>query len=280
MRVAFLGLGIMGRPMAANLAKAGHEVTVWNRTPGKDVAGAHSSASPRESAAQAEVVWVCVSNTAAVEHVVFGEDGAEASLKPGMVVVDSSTISPAATRSFAERVRARGADYVDAPLTGSKAGAEGGTLIFMAGGKEETIRRLAPLWAAMGKEVKHMGETGMGQAAKLALNLMIAVTYQGFAEGLTLATRQGVAAETFLQLVQSSMVRSGVVDYKAPFVLKRDYSPNFPLRLMHKDIHLMLDAAKELDLKLPALERVDEIYENGVRAGQNDLDYAATITLL
>ncbi len=280
MRVAFFGLGIMGRPMAGNLAKAGHEVVVWNRTPGKGVAGARGASSPREAVAQAEVVWVCVSNTAAVEHVLFGEDGAESSLKPGMVVVDSSTISPAATRRFAQRVEVRGADYVDAPLTGSKAGAEGGTLIFMAGGKESVIRKLDPLWKAMGKEVRHMGEIGLGQAAKLALNLMIAVTYQGFAEGLTLATRQGIAAETFLGLVQSSMVRSGVVDYKAPFVLRRDFSPNFPLRLMHKDLHLMLDAAQELGLKLPALTCVDGIYEEAVRAGQNDLDYAATIALL
>jgi 3-hydroxyisobutyrate dehydrogenase-like beta-hydroxyacid dehydrogenase len=195
-------------------------------------------------------------------------------------VVDSSTISPAATCRFAERVRARGADYVDAPLTGSKAGAESGTLIFMAGGKASAIRKIEPLWTAMGKEVKHMGGTGMGQAAKLALNLMIAVTYQGFAEGLTLARRQGIAGETFLGLVQSSMVRSGVVDYKAPFVLRRDFSPNFPLRLMHKDLHLMLDAARELGLKLPALECVDAIYEQAVRAGQNDMDYAATMTLL
>jgi 3-hydroxyisobutyrate dehydrogenase-like beta-hydroxyacid dehydrogenase len=280
MRVAFLGLGIMGRPMAANLVKAGHVLTVWNRTPGKEVSGARTAVSPREAATQADVVWVCVSNTEAVEQVLFGEAGAESSLKAGMVVVDSSTISPAATRKFAERIAARGADYVDAPLTGSKAGAEGGTLIFMAGGKEAVIQKLEPLWKSMGKEVKRMGDIGMGQAAKLALNLMIAVTYQGFAEGLTLATRQGIAAETFLGLVQSSMVRSGVVDYKAPFVLRRDYAPNFPLRLMHKDIHLMLEAAKELHLKLPALERVDEIYEEAVRAGQNDLDYAATIALL
>ncbi len=280
MRVAFLGLGIMGRPMARNLAKAGHEVTVWNRTAGKEVAGARVATSPREAAAQADVVWVCVSDTAAVERVLFGEQGAESALRAGMVVVDSSTISPAATRRNAERVRSRGADYVDAPLTGSKAGAEGGTLIFIAGGSEAAIEKLGPLWSAMGKQVIRMGETGMGQAAKLALNLMIAVIYQGFAEGLTLATRQGIAAETFLQLIQSSMVRSGVVDYKAPFVMKRDFSPNFPLRLMHKDIHLMLDAARELGLKLPALERVNEIYEDAVRAGQNDLDYAATITLL
>lgn len=280
MRVAFLGLGIMGRPMAANLAKAGHEVTVWNRTPGKEVAGARTASSPREAAAQADVVWICVSNTEAVESVLFGEPGVESSLRPGMIVVDSSTISPAATRQFAERVASRGVDYVDAPLTGSKAGAESGTLIFMAGGKEAVIQKLEPLWKSMGKEVKRMGDIGMGQASKLALNLMIAVMYQGFAEGLTLATRQGIVAETFLGLIQSSMVRSGVVDYKAPFVLRRDFSPNFPLRLMHKDIHLMLDAAKELGLTLPALERVDEVYEDAVRAGQNDLDYAATITLL
>src|ERR1700733_9828996 len=125
MRVAFLGLGIMGRPMAANLVKTGHEVTVWNRTPGKDVEGAKPPASPAEAAQGAEVVWMCVSDTKAVENLLFGPEGAEKSLIDGMVIIDSSTISPAATLKFAERVRAKGVSYVDAPVTGSKIGAEG-----------------------------------------------------------------------------------------------------------------------------------------------------------
>jgi 3-hydroxyisobutyrate dehydrogenase-like beta-hydroxyacid dehydrogenase len=280
MRVAFLGLGIMGRPMVANLVKAGHELSVWNRTPGKDVEGARSAASPAEAATGAEVIWMCVSDTKAVESVLFGPQGVEQSLTQGMVLVDSSTISPSATRKFAERMRPKGVDYVDAPMTGSKAAAESGTLIFMVGGEEAAIERLKPLFAAMGKLFFRMGDTGKGQAAKLAMNLQIALIYEGFAEALTLATKLGVNAETLLPVVQASMVHSGVVEYKAPFVLKRDFSPNFPLRLMHKDIQLALEAAKEVRAKLPGLETVEEIYEMATEDGHGDLDYAATLTLL
>lgn len=280
MRVAFLGLGIMGRPMAANLVKAGHEVTVWSRTPGKTVEGAQSTSSPAEAARGAEVVWLCVSDTKAVENVLFGPRGVQESLAQGVTVVDSSTISPSATRNFAERVRTRGAEYVDAPVTGSKAGAESGTLIFIVGGEEAAIEHLKPLFAAMGKQFFRMGETSKGQAAKLVMNLQIALIYEGFSEALTLATKLGVPAETLLPLVQASMVRSGVVDYKAPFVMKRDFSPNFPLRLMHKDLRLALEAAKEARVKLPGLETVEEIYEMATEDGHENLDYAATLTLL
>ena len=280
MRVAFLGLGIMGRPMAANLVKAGHQVSTWNRSGGKEVEGARAAASPAEAARAAEVVWMCVSDTAAVEQVLFGPEGVESALEQGAVVVDSSTISPSATLRFAERLKQKGADYVDAPVTGSKIGAQGGQLIFIVGGEESTVDRLRPLFAAMGKLMVRVGETGKGQSAKLAMNLMIAVTYEGFAEALTLATRLGVNMERLLELINASMVRSGVVEYKAPFVLKRDFTPNFPLRLMHKDIHLMLDAAREARIKLPALETVEEIYEIATDEGQGDLDYAATLALL
>lgn len=280
MRVAFLGLGIMGRPMASNLVKAGHEVTVWNRSPGKDVEGAKIASSPAEAARGAEVVWMCVSDTAAVESVLFGPHGVAESLADGMIIVDSSTIAPSSTRAFAERVRTQGVHYVDAPVTGSKTGAESGTLIFIIGGDDPVIEKLKPLFAAMGKKVFRMGETGKGHAAKLAMNLQIALIYEGFAEGITLATKLGVDAATLLPLVEASMVRSGVVEYKAPFVLKRDFSPNFPLRLMHKDIRLALSAAKEARVKLPALETVEEIYEMATEDGHGDLDYAATLTLL
>ncbi|HYG98693.1 MAG TPA: NAD(P)-dependent oxidoreductase [Terriglobales bacterium] len=280
MRVAFLGLGIMGRPMAMNLAKAGHEVTVWNRTPGRTVEGARSAATPAQAAENAEVVWLCVSDTAAVEQVLFGPEGVESMLRPGMIVADSSTISPNATRNFSERVRAKGADYVDAPVTGSKTGAEGGQLVFIVGGNEDAISRLQPLFAAMGKANVRMGDTGKGQSAKLAMNLMIAMTFEGFAEGLTLAKKLGVKPEDLIGLISQTMVRSGVIDYKAPFVLNHDFSPNFPLRLMHKDIHLMLDAAKEARVKLPGIAKVDEIYEVASEEGHDDLDYAATLALL
>jgi 3-hydroxyisobutyrate dehydrogenase-like beta-hydroxyacid dehydrogenase len=280
MRVAFLGLGIMGRSMASNLVKAGHEVSVWNRTPGKDVEGARAAGSPADAASGAEVVWVCVSDTQAVEAVLFGPQGASESLSDGAIIVDSSTISPSATRKFAKRVHSRGVSYIDAPMTGSKAGAESGTLIFIIGGEEAAIDRIKPLLAAMGKKIFRMGETGKGQAAKLAMNLQIAMIYEGFAEALTLAAKLGLDAETLIPLVQASMVNSGVVDYKAPFVLNRDFSPNFPLRLMLKDIRLTLEAAKEARVKLPGLETVEEIYDMSAEDGNADLDYAATLTLL
>lgn len=280
MRVAFLGLGIMGQPMAANLVKAGHDVAVWNRTPGKEVEGARTAESPADAARDRDAIWMCVSDTKAVEQVLFGPNGAEQSLAPGMVIADSSTISPSATRQFAERVKSKGVDWVDAPMTGSKIGAANASLIFMVGGDEAVIERIKPLFEAMGKQVFRMGETSKGQAAKLVMNLQIALIYEGFAEALTLATKLGVDAGTLIPLVQATMVRSGVVDYKAPFILHRDFTPNFPLRLMHKDIRLALDAARESRIKLPGLEAVEEVYDLASEEGQQDLDYAATLTLL
>ena len=280
MQVAFLGLGIMGRSMAANLAKAGHEVIVWNRTPGKEVEGARVAASPADAARGAEVIWMCVSDTKAVENVLFGPQGAHESLTEGTIIADSSTISPSATRQFAERVRMMGVQYVDAPMTGSKTGAASGTLIFMVGGEESAIEKLKPLFAVMGKKIFQMGETGKGQSTKLVMNLQIALIYEGFAEALTLATKLGVNVESLVPLIQASMVNSGVVEYKAPFVLRRDFSPNFPLRLMHKDLKLALEAAKELRVRLPGLETVEEIYDVADEDGHGDLDYAATLTLL
>jgi 3-hydroxyisobutyrate dehydrogenase-like beta-hydroxyacid dehydrogenase len=265
--------------MATNLVKAGHDVSVWNRTP-KQLEGARVGATPAEAAQGAEVVWMCVTDSAAVEQVLFGPSGVESVLAAGMVVVDSSTISPSSTMRFAKKVRASGADYVDAPVTGSKVAAADGTLIFIVGATEERMAQLNPLFDAMGKTAVRMGDTGKGHAAKLAMNLQIALIYEGFAEGLTLATKLGVEPDRLIELIQASMVRSGVVDYKAPFVLARDFTPNFPLRHMHKDINLMLEAAKEVRVKLPALEVVEEIYDVADEEGLGDLDYAATLELL
>ena len=280
MRIAFLGLGIMGRPMAANLVKAGHEVAVWNRTPGKQVEGARVATTPGDAANGADVVWMCVSDTKAVEGVLFGAGGVETTINSGAIVVDSSTISPTAERQFADRLKAKGVDYVDAPVTGSKVAAEAGSLIFMVGGDEDVLAKIDPLFKAMGKQVFRMGETSKGQAAKIVMNLQIALIFEGFAEALTLAAKLGVNLESLLPLIQASMVRSGVVDYKAPFILKRDFTPNFPLKLMLKDIRLARDAAKEARVKLPGLETVEEVYEMAAEDGHQDLDYAATLTLL
>jgi len=275
-KIAFLGLGIMGRPMAANLVKAGHEVTVWNRTP-KSLEGAQTAATPAEAAREAEVVWMCVADTKAVESILFGPDGVEASLGPGMTVVDSSTIAPQSTRQFAERVRARGGEFVDAPVTGSKIGAESAQLLFIVGGPEETVSDLDPLFMSMGRKVIRVGETGAGESAKIGMNLMIATMFQGFAEALALTGKLGVEPEVLVELIKSSMIRSGVLDYKAGFVLSEDWTPNFPLRLMLKDIRLMLEAGEQQAVQLPALKAVEKIYQKAIEAGHADHDFAVTV---
>jgi len=275
-KIAYLGLGIMGRPMAANLVKAGHEVTVWNRSP-KTVKGARTAATPAEAAKGADVVWMCVADTKAVEEVLFGENGAEESLRPGMTVIDSSTIAPQATLDFAIRVRGKGAEFVDAPVTGSKIGAENAQLLFIVGGPEKTVTALNPLFMALGKKVIRVGETGAGESAKIGMNLMIATIFEGFAEALALTGRLGVNPEKLIELIDSSMIKSGVTDYKAKFVLQQDWTPNFPLRLMLKDIRLMQDAAKQVKVTLPALREIEKIYEKAVEAGHANDDYAVTV---
>jgi 3-hydroxyisobutyrate dehydrogenase-like beta-hydroxyacid dehydrogenase len=275
-KIAYLGLGIMGRPMATNLVKAGHELTVWNRTP-KSMEGARTAATPAEAAKDAEVVWMCVADTKAVERVLFGADGVEAVLRPGMTVVDSSTIAPRASRQFAERVRAKGADFVDAPVTGSKLGAESGQLLFIVGGPEKTVAALQPLFMAMGKKMIRVGENGAGESAKIGMNLMAAAIFEGFAEALALTGKLGVPAEKMVELIESAMIRSGVTDYKAKFVLEQDWSPNFPLRLMLKDIHLMLEAAAQEKVQLPALKEIEKVYQKAVESGHADDDYAVTV---
>ena len=269
----------MGNAMARNLVKAGNTVAIWNRTP-KSIDGSRTASSPADAASLAEVVWMCVSDTAAVERLLFAPDGVAGTIKPGTIVADSSTISPAATREFAAKLRSKGADYVDAPVTGSKIGAESAQLIFIAGGEAETLAKLGPLFSAMGKKVVHMGETGLGQSAKLAMNLQIAMIYEGFAEALTLAKRLGVQPEKLIELIQASMVRSGVIDYKAQFVLQHDWTPNFPMRLMEKDLNLVKEAARQQQLELPALESLRSVYEKARAAGKSDLDYAATIDVI
>ena len=223
----------MGHAMATNLVKAGHEVTVWNRTPGKLVEGAGVAPTPAAAAQGAEVVWLCVSDTDAVESVIFGADGVEASLTEGTIIADSSTISPTATVKFAERVGAKGVSWVDAPMTGSKIGARDGTLVFIVGGVEEAVERLKPLFAAMGKKIFRMGETGKGQATKLAMNLQIAMIFEGFAEALTLATKLGVDPQQLLSLIEATMVRSGVVDYKGAL---------YPAARLHAEFSAAADA--------------------------------------
>lgn len=277
--IGFIGLGLMGRPMAANLLKAGFEVTVWNRTATRAdalvAAGVKRAASPREAAAAADVLITIVSDPPALEAVLWGEDGALAGLRRGSVLVDSSTVAPALARRVAAAAAERGAEFLDAPVTGGTWGAEKGELIFMVGGAAETLARVEPVLAAMGKRWFHLGPNGAGQIVKLAMNLILALQVDALAEALALVTRAGVPGEKLVEVMQSSMARAAVLDIKAPMILKGDYAPSFPLRLMHKDMGLALDLANQLGVPLPAAAASRETYSAVKGAAKEDLDYAA-----
>lgn len=278
MKITFLGTGIMGAPMAANLARGGHTVQVWNRTRSKgEVAGCTRVESPVEGARQADVVWMCLSDTAAVEEVAAQILPAA---RPGLLVADSSTIAPRASRDLAVQWGERGATWVDCPVTGSRAGAEAGELIFIVGGPEAAVQELSPAFEAMGRRVFHMGENGLGLATKLAMNLNIALIYQGMSEGLVLAEKSGIPVEQMLAIMGATMLRSGVSDYKSPAIAQRDFRAAFTLRMMLKDIHLMLDQARDMRVKLPALETVEEVYAVAEEEGLGDLDYSVVLALL
>lgn len=255
-RVGLIGLGLMGSPMARNLLKAGFPLIVWNRTReraeklGRE--GAKVANSAQEAAAEAEVLITIVSDPSALEQVLFGANGALAALKRGSVLVDSSTVSPALARRVAKSCAERGVDFLDAPVTGGTWGAEKGELVFMVGGEASTLKRVEPVLGAMGKRWFHLGPVGAGQTVKLAMNLLLNLEVEAFAEALALVTRAGVPGQSLFEVMQSSMGRSGLLDVKAPLMLKGEFPASFPLRLMHKDIRLALELAREQGVTLPA----------------------------
>lgn len=277
--VGLIGLGLMGLPMARNLLKAGFPLTVWNRTRSKaeqlEKEGAKVANSPREVAAASDITFTIVSDPPALEQVLWGEPGALAGLHKGSVLIDSSTVSPALARRVAQACAERGADFLDAPVTGGTWGAEKGELVFMIGGRKEVLDRVEPVLQAVGKRFFLLGPNGSGQTVKLAMNLILALEVQALAEGLELVARAGVAGERLIEVLQSSMGRAPVLDVKAPAILKRDFTPSFPLRLMLKDIGLAMELAKENGLCLPAGAAAHEAYSAVKAAAKADVDYAA-----
>ncbi len=268
----------MGRPMALNLLKAGFPVVAWNRTQRKTAelasAGAKAAANPREAAAGADVLITIVSDPTALEAVLWGGGALEA-LRRGSVLIDSSTVSPALARRAAAACRERGAEFLDAPVTGGTWGAEKGELVFMVGGEAAALARVEPVLGAMGKKWFHLGPAGAGQTVKLAMNLLLALEVQAFSEALALITGAGVPAESLVSVMQASMSRAPVLDVKAPLMLKQDYKPSFPLRLMYKDIKLVMELANQLGVKLPAGAAAREVYGAVMSAAKEDVDYAA-----
>ncbi|HXZ11998.1 MAG TPA: NAD(P)-dependent oxidoreductase [Candidatus Sulfotelmatobacter sp.] len=277
--VGFIGLGLMGKPMARNLLKAGFPVVVWNRTAARaeDLLreGARLGANPRDTATQADMLLTIVSDPPALESVLWGANGALDGLRRGTLLIDSSTISPDLARRTAAACAERGVDYLDAPVTGGTWGAEKGELVFMIGGKSEALERAKPVLEALGKRFFLLGPNGAGQTVKLAMNLILALEVEALAEALALVTTAGVPGEKLVEVMQSSMARAAVLDVKAPLILKNDYPPSFPLRLMHKDMRLALELARQQGTTLPAAAASYATYSSVKDAAKDDPDYAA-----
>jgi len=282
--IGFIGLGIMGQPMALNLLKAGHKLTVYNRSAGKTEAlkqaGAQVAATPAAAAKDAEFVIIIVTDSAAVEEVVLGKDGILGTVASGAMIIDSSTISPAVSRKMACHAAGKGASWLDAAVTGSKHGAEKGELTFMVGGDRQAFERALPILEVLGKKHIYCGPNGLGLSAKLAQNTIQATLLEIFCEGLVLAAKAGVAPQTMHEILQSSMARAGLTDFKAPFIFKGDFTPYFPLKLMHKDLELAMEAGYALSVPMPTLAAVKEVYGACKAQGKGDLDYAAVVTFL
>ena len=282
--IGFIGTGIMGQPMALNLLKGGHRLSVYNRTRAKtgplEQAGARVAASPAEAARGASVVMTIVSDSAAIEEVVLGKNGLIETIGSGAVLIDSSTISPLVSRKLACHLAGKGAAMLDAPVTGSKHGAEKGELTFMIGGEPETLERVMPILKLLGKKHIYCGKNGLGLAAKLAQNVIQSTMVEIFCEGFVLATKAGVRPETMMEIIQGSMARATLTDFKAPFIFRGDFTPYFPLKLMHKDLELAMEAAFAQNIPMPAAAAVKEVYGAAKAQGKGDLDYAAVVTTL
>ena len=283
--IGFLGLGTMGSGMVRNLLKAGFPVSGYNRTKARTLAlaelGMRAAESPAEAVAEARYVIIAVSDDAALRAVAEGEQGFFNRLASGTVVINCGTNGLELTRAMDAEVRSKRAEYLDAPVTGSKLGADNGTLTFIVSGPSVAVERTRPLFAAMGKHVVYVGEAaGLAQSAKYCLNLSQAITLEGMLESWGLAQRLGVPMDKMSELFQKSAGSSGVGTFKANYLVKEDYEPHFRLDLMQKDLHLAIEEASRRRLPLPAATSVVGVYDQAAAEGLGSRDFLATAVLL
>jgi len=284
MKLAFAGMGIMGSPIAQNLLKAGHEVRVWNRTAARctdaEKAGAVVVERLRDLPAGAEVVFVCVSDTPDVEAVLFSEGGLAEGLNPGQVVVDMSTISPAATEQFAARLAEAGVEMLDAPVSGGEAGAINGTLTIMCGGKPEVFERVRPALGAMGKNIVLCGPHGSGQRVKAVNQVICALNILAISEGMMLAKRTGVDPQAALDVVSSGAAGSWMVSNLGPKMVGGDWSPGFMVRLQAKDLRIAAEAMEATGGVLAGTELTARLFSQATEQGLGDEGTQALVKLL
>lgn len=263
-RIGFIGLGIMGGGMASNLVRAGFELSVWNRTASRAepvvALGATLRASPAEVAQNSDIVITCVSDTPDVEHVILGDEGILEGARSGMLVIDMSTISPQATRTLAEKLSEAGVAMLDAPVSGGSEGAARGTLSIMVGGDAADVERAMPAFQAMGKTITHVGELGAGQTVKLVNQILVVGNCLAMCEALLFAQAGGVDLQKTLDAVTPGAAGSWMLSNRGPQIIRRDWRPGFMIDLQQKDVRLVLDAADELGVPLPATSLIFNLY--------------------
>ena len=284
MKLGFIGLGIMGRPMALNLRRAGHEMWVHGRRPvTMEVlveAGAHSCKTIADVAANADIIFVMVSDTPDVEQVIAGEHGLMSRLRQGQVVVDMSTISPAVTRHLAQELQTRGVEMLDAPVSGGEVGAINATLSIMVGGKQKTFQKVKPLFELMGKNIVHVGDNGAGQVAKACNQIVVAVTIQGVSEALTFARKNDVDAAKVREALMGGFAGSKILEVHGKRMLDNDFKPGFKVKLHQKDLRIVIEDAHKLGIGLPGAALVAQHLNALMGSGDGELDSAAIVKVV
>jgi 2-hydroxy-3-oxopropionate reductase len=278
--IGFIGLGIMGKPMAFNLIKGGHALFLQSRSgvPAELTdAGGRACQTGAEVARQADIVFTMVNDTPDVERVLFGPDGVAAGLTPGKVVVDMSSISPIETRAFAARIGHLGCEYVDAPVSGGQVGAQNGTLSIMVGASAPAFERVAPLFALMGKNIVHVGDNGAGQTCKVANQIVVALTMQAVAEALVFASKAGADPAKVRQALLGGFAASRILEVHGDRMIKRTFTPGFRVELHQKDLAIALAGARTLGVALPGTAAVQELYNACTAAGEGKSDHSVLV---
>jgi 2-hydroxy-3-oxopropionate reductase len=283
-QIGFIGLGIMGKPMALNLLKAGHALTVHNRSRASVqelvAAGAADGKSSRGVAERSEIVITMLPDSPDVELVALGPDGVLEGARPGTVLIDMSTISPQVSQKVAAEAAKKGVEMLDAPVSGGDVGAKQGTLSIMVGGKQEVFDRCLEVFQAMGKNIVRVGEIGAGGAVKLANQVIVAGTIQAVAEGLVLGAKAGVDPELMVRAISGGLARCGILEVRAPRVLDGIFDPGFTVKLHLKDLGLALTAGKALSVPLPMTSYINEMFKALVAQGKGDRDHSSLIQVV
>jgi 2-hydroxy-3-oxopropionate reductase len=283
LKIGFVGLGIMGAPMAGQLIKAGHQLFVHTRGKMPEAIAASSATqctSARGVAERADIIIVMVPDTPDVEAALFSDKGIAAGLKPGKVVVDMSSISPIATKAFAEKINALGCDYLDAPVSGGEVGAKNATLSIMVGGPEETFERIKPVFELMGKNITRVGGNGDGQTAKVANQIIVALNIEAVAEALLFAARAGADPARVRQALMGGFAASKILEVHGERMVKRTFEPGFRIELHQKDLNLALSSARALGVSLPNTAMAQELFNSCAAHGGKAWDHSAMVRAL